>query len=89
MPNLFQRKKYVINKSSTEGKNLFENIVSKTKNSNKDLINIKIDDEKDNFLDFDFDTLNKEEKSNYEEKYTKNKNPFKENIYYDKDKIKY
>ena len=88
LPNLFQKKKYVINKSATEGENLFENIVSKTKNSNKDLINIKIDDEKDNFLDFDFETLNKEEKSNYEEKYTKNKNPFKKNIYYDKDKIK-
>ena len=90
LPNLFENKKHIINKSATEGNNILENTHSCNNNNKKeeDLINIKIEDEKDNFIDFNMDNLNEDELNNFEYNYTKNRNPFKQNISFDEEKIK-
>ena len=88
LPNLFEKKKYIISKSATEGNNLLDNTSSSNKDKKEDLINIMIDDEKENLIDFEMDSLNEEDLNNFEYNYTKNRNPFKQNISFDEDKIK-
>jgi hypothetical protein len=61
LPNLFENKKYIMNKSATEGNNLLENTSSSNKDKKEDLINIMIDDEKENLIDFEMDSLNEED----------------------------
>ena len=87
-PNLFQ-KKYIMNKSTTEGNNILE-ITSYNINNKSDLINIKIDKDNDNdLINFQLDDdYNDEEKNDFNDNYTKNKNPFKKKKIFDKNKIK-
>ena len=89
LPNLF-KKKHIINKSSTDMNNILEKSYHKKKNQSNNLIDIKIEDQNEfeNLFNFDLDIFNEEDKNEFDDKYTKNKNPFKQNIYFDKNKIK-
>ena len=84
LPNLFQ-KKYIMNKSPTEGNDILEYT-----SYNNNLIDIKIDKDKDNdIINFKLDDdYNEEEKNDFNDNYTKNKNPFKKKKIFDKNKIK-
>ena len=90
LPNLF-KKKHIINKSSTDMNNVLEKSFPGKKNQNNNLIDIKIEDENEleKLINFDdAENFNDEDKNGFDEKYTKNKNPFKQNIYFDENKIK-
>ena len=91
LPNLFP-KKYIINKSATEGNKFFENNNTDNTdiyNNTNDLINIKIEkNDDDKIFNNELDKINKEGKEDFNNIYKKSLNPFKKNITYDENKIK-
>ena len=86
LPNLF-KKKYIISKSATEGNNLLENTQFDLNNKNKNLIDIKIDKEIDEIFNCEPDN-EEDNKSEFNDIYIKNKNPFIKKIIFDENKIK-